>query len=37
MSLDQPEEVFTEDLKDHADVYAIRAFVSEVVEEGDDV
>ena len=35
--LDQPEQVLAEDLEDHADVRAVRALVSEVVEEGNDV
>ena len=37
MALDEPEQVLAEDLEDHADVRPVRAFVSEVVEEGDDV
>ena len=37
MALDEAEEVFTEDLEDHADVGAVGPFVSEVVEEGDDM
>lgn len=37
MALDKAEEVFAEDLKDHADVDAIGALVAKVVEEGDDM
>jgi hypothetical protein len=37
MALDQAQEVLTEDIEDHTDVCAIWAFVSEVIEEGDDV
>lgn len=37
MSLDQPQQVLAEDFEDHADVAAIGPFMSEVVEEGDDV
>jgi hypothetical protein len=35
--LDQSEQILAEDLKDHADVDAIWALMSEMVEEGDDV
>lgn len=37
MALDEAEEVFTKDLKNHADVGAVGPFVSEVVEERDDM
>ena len=37
MTLDQAEEVLAEHLEHHAYVRAVRAFVSEMVEEGDDV
>ena len=33
MSLHQTEEILTEELKDHADVGAIRAFMFKVIEE----
>ena len=35
--LDEPEQILAEDLEDHADVRAVRALVSEVVQERDDV
>lgn len=37
MALDEAQQILAEDLEDHADVSAVRALVSEVVEEGDDV
>jgi len=37
MSLDQPEQILPEDFEDHADVNTIWAFMSKVVQEGDDV
>jgi hypothetical protein len=37
MPLDEAEQVFAEDLKDHAYVGAVGALVAKVVEEGDDM
>ena len=37
VSLDEPEQVLAQDLEHHADVRAVRALVSEVVEERNDV
>ena len=37
MSLYQTEQILAKNFEDHADVHAIRAFMSEVIEEGDDV
>jgi hypothetical protein len=37
MSLDQTGEILAENIEDHAGVNAIRAFMSEVIEKGDDV
>ena len=37
MPLDEAQEIFTEHLENHAYVDAIWTFVSEVVEEGNDV
>ena len=37
VSLDQAEQVLAEHLEHHAYVRAVRAFVSEMVEEGDDM
>jgi hypothetical protein len=37
MSLDQPEQILSEDFEDHAHVNTIWAFMSKVVQEGDDV
>jgi hypothetical protein len=37
MSLDQTEQILAENLKEYADVNAIGAYISEVIEEEDDV
>ena len=37
MSLDQTEQVFSEDFEDHANVGAVGTFVSEMIEEGDNM
>ena len=37
MTLDQAEEVFSEDFKDHAYMCTMRTFMAKVVEEGDDM
>ena len=37
MTLDQAEEVFSENFKNHADVSSMGTFVAEVVQEGDNV
>ena len=37
MAPDEPQKIFTEHLKDHANVRSIRSFVAEVVEETDDM
>ena len=37
MAFDQAQQVLAEHLEHHADVRAVGAFVSEVVEEGDDM
>lgn len=37
MSLDESQKVLTEDLKYHANVVPIGSFVTEMIEEGDDM
>ena len=37
MPLAEAEQVLAEDLEDHTDVRPVRALVTEVVEEGDDM
>ena len=37
MTLDETEEIFAQDFKDHADVDTIGPFVAEVVEEGNNM
>lgn len=37
MPFDETEQVFSKDLKYHANVCAVRALVTEMIEEGDDM
>lgn len=37
MAANEAEEVLAENFEDHADVGAVRAYVFEVIKEGDDV
>ena len=37
VTLNEAEEILSEDLEDHADMGAVGSLVTEVIEEGDDV
>lgn len=37
VTLDQTKQVFTQNLKNHADVNTVGAFMAEVVEKGNDM
>jgi hypothetical protein len=37
VTFDETEEIFSEDLEDHANMCAVGAFVAEMIEKGDDV
>jgi len=37
ISLDQPEQTLSQDLKDHANMVSIWTLVSEMIQEADDV